>query len=388
MTTPFLLFGVPVTNFTVYHRAGFVCVDPVAFVCAPDGAGHAATALILRDIELDRARKQARAHACFCPRDLVPADELSGDRATATAQAAARWLKNHGVSAVRGDPTLPLVAVEACRQAGIRVELDPELGVRERRQKREDEIAHLRQAQRFTETAMRHAAGLILGASAAQDGTLMLDGAPLTAQRIKSDIAVFCAKGGYADPGAIVAQGDRAADCHDFGGGVLKTGLPVILDIFPRNLETLYCGDCTRTVCHGQVPPLAARMHAAVRAAKEAAQLALRPGATGQAVHAATVAAMEAHGFSYGALPPEGDPKRGQAITLPHGTGHGVGLDVHEPILLDAGGGEILENEVLTVEPGLYGFPCGGVRVEDMVVARPGGAENLNTLGDTLDGNW
>ena len=68
-----------------------------------------------------------------------------------------------------------------------------------------------------------------------------------------------------------------------------------------------------------------------------------------------------------------------------HGSGHGIGLEVHEPILLDHGGGEILENEVFTVEPGLYSAMLGGVRVEDMVAATRVGHEILSPLHEELD---
>ncbi len=70
---------------------------------------------------------------------------------------------------------------------------------------------------------------------------------------------------------------------------------------------------------------------------------------------------------------------------MPHGTGHGLGLDVHEPPLLDLGGGELLDGEVLTIEPGLYGQAHGGVRVEDVYVIRPGGCQKLGELHDGLD---
>ena len=68
-----------------------------------------------------------------------------------------------------------------------------------------------------------------------------------------------------------------------------------------------------------------------------------------------------------------------------HGTGHGIGLDVHEPILLAKGGEEILAGEVFTVEPGLYSAKYGGVRVEDMVTVTADGFENFNKLQSTLD---
>ena len=61
-------------------------------------------------------------------------------------------------------------------------------------------------------------------------------------------------------------------------------------------------------------------------------------------------------------------------------------MDLHEPILLDFDGDEILEGEVFTIEPGLYGRNDGGVRVEDMLVVTSGEARNLNSLPETL--NW
>jgi Xaa-Pro aminopeptidase len=70
---------------------------------------------------------------------------------------------------------------------------------------------------------------------------------------------------------------------------------------------------------------------------------------------------------------------------MTHGTGHGLGLDVHEPPLLDFGGPPLLAGEVLTVEPGLYLPGVGGVRVEDMVVVTEAGFENFNRLPETLD---
>ena len=62
-----------------------------------------------------------------------------------------------------------------------------------------------------------------------------------------------------------------------------------------------------------------------------------------------------------------------------------IKLDVHGPILLSAGGGEIFANEVFTVEPGLYSARFGGVRVEDMVTVTPAGPVNFNRLPDHLD---
>jgi Xaa-Pro aminopeptidase len=162
----------------------------------------------------------------------------------------------------------------------------------------------------------------------------------------------------------------------------LRTGEPVIIDIFPRNRETLFNGDCTRTVVHGDISQELAKMHAAVVAAKAAATGACRAGVTGEAVHDATLQAIKAHGYGVG-LPDDDTPDSYCGIT--HGTGHGIGLDVHEPPLLDKGGPGLLVGDAITIEPGLYSRSIGGVRVEDIVVVTEDGCENLNALPEGLD---
>lgn len=106
-------------------------------------------------------------------------------------------------------------------------------------------------------------------------------------------------------------------------------------------------------------------MHAAVVDAKQAAVAATRPGATGEDVYRATRDVILARGYAMG-LPTASDPDSYCAMT--HGTGHGVGLDIHEPPLLDMKGPRLVVGDVVTIEPGLYRRDLGGVRVEDMVV--------------------
>ncbi len=187
---------------------------------------------------------------------------------------------------------------------------------------------------------------------------------------------------GYTNPGSIVAGGPIGADCHHIGSGLLRTGQGVIIDIFPQNRTTLYYGDCTRSVVHGTVSAELARMHAAVVAAKAAGIAAARPGVTGEAVHEATIAVIRQHGYAT-SLPTDAEPDSYCAMV--HGTGHGIGLEVHEPPLLDRGGPELIDGDVVTVEPGLYCRALGGIRVEDMVVVTADGCRNLNRLPEGLD---
>jgi Xaa-Pro aminopeptidase len=379
--TAIILAGVPSMNGGLYHRIRFSVFDPVVYLVVPAEDGPTQSFLILRDIEMDRARQRARVDHVHCPADFEPEGGLSGDRETATAQAAAECLRRAGVARVTGDRTLPLIFAEMVRRAGIAIECDTEMGVVERRSKDEQEVQWLREAQEVTEGAMRMACELVASAAADEDGVLLQDGDVLTSERVRAAIDHWLLDRGYSNPTSIVAGGPAGADCHDVGSGALKTGQPVIIDIFPRNRETLYNGDCTRTVVHGEISDELLSMHAAVREAKAAATAAVKAGVTGEAVHVATKEAYQRRGFPYGSL----DDQPDDYCALTHGTGHGIGLDVHEPPLLDMKGPELVVGDAVTIEPGLYRKDLGGVRVEDMVIVTEDGCVNLNRLPEGLD---
>ncbi len=374
--------GIPNVNAALYRKIRFSVGDPVAYIELGETDHPKSSILILRDIEMERARKSARAGHIACPADYTPEDGLSGDRETATAQAATECLRRAGVKRVIGDRTLPLIFAEVIRQSGIQVECDLDMGVIERRSKDAEEIAWLREAQGVTEGAVQMACELIANAEANPEGILLHEGKVLTSERVRAMVDIWFIEQGYTNPTAIIAGGPEGGDCHNLGSGPLRTGEPVIVDIFPCNIATRYNGDCTRTVVHGDVPDNVAQMHAAVLEAKAAAISAIRPGVTGEEVHLATSAAIKRNGYAMG-LPGEDAPDYYCAMT--HGTGHGVGLDVHEPPLLDFKGPELVVGDVVTVEPGVYSKAIGGVRVEDMVVATQDGCENLNRIHEGLD---
>lgn len=377
---PTVIAGIPAHNLTFYRLIRFKVGDPAALISLPDEG----STLIIRDIEMDRARRHARADTIASPRDFAPGSGLSGDRETATAKAAAECLRRAGLSRVWTDRTLPMIFAHYIAQAGIEVVCDPEMGVLERRAKDEQEVEFLRIAQRVTEEAVEMLCRSVARAEARTGGALHADGAPLTSERLKQEVDVWLLRRGYENHPAIIACGPQGADCHDRGHGPLFTEQPVIIDIFPRSRETLYCGDCTRTVVHGKpgnIPEPVRRMHETVVEAKRAAIAATRAGATGEAVHNAAASVITSRGYSMGLPAPDAPPSY---CAMVHGTGHGVGLDVHEPPLLDKGGPPLVAGDCLTIEPGLYSHAVGGIRVEDMVIVRKDGCENLNSIPEGL----
>lgn len=369
-----VLAGIPQTNLALFHKIRFSVGDPCAYIELDDGM----RVLIIRDIEMERARKHARADKVYCPADFEPEDGLDGDRETATAQALAECLLRGGIQSVTADRSLPLIYAFMIQGAGIELECDIDLGVTERRSKDEQELTHLRHAQATTEEVMKIICETILNAQADKSGTLMFEGEPLTSERVLSMIDIAFLKRGATTPhGSIVACGPIGADCHHRGAGPLKAGQPVIVDIFPHIRASGYNGDCTRTIVNGDIPDQLVKMHAAVLQAKQAAQKVTRAGVTGEDVHKAAIGVIKAHGYSVG-LPPKGAPD--SFCSMVHGTGHGIGLDVHEPPLLDMKGPELVVGDVLTIEPGLYCKAIGGIRIEDMVAVTKDGCENFNTL--------
>ncbi len=375
--------GIPATSAALYHKIRFSVGDPAALITlSVTGSDDRRRILIIRDIELDRARRHARADEFFSPADFTPSSGLSGDREVATAQAVAECVRRMGATCVEVERSTPAIYWHQFEAAGLRVTCDPSAGVADRRAKDGQEVESLRQCQRDTEAAVQMACQTIASAAVREDGVLLNAGKPLTSQRVREAVDVFLLRRGYINPESIIAGGAMGADCHEHGSGDLRTCEPVIVDIFPRNRKSLYNGDCTRTVVHGAVHTELLRMHTAVVAAKRAAIAAIRPGVTGEAIHETTCRVIREHGFAMGI--PSSEETWAQA-RMTHGTGHGVGLEVHEPPLLAHKGAELVIGDVVTVEPGLYQPGLGGVRVEDMVVVTATGCENFGQLQEGLD---
>src|SRR5690606_13679772 len=95
-------------NPALYHRVRFRVGDPAAWL-ALDLDGQQQTQFIVRDIEVQRARQSVQVDLVACPADYAPGSGLSGDRATATAQAVAECLLRAEVQRVTTDRTLPYI---------------------------------------------------------------------------------------------------------------------------------------------------------------------------------------------------------------------------------------------------------------------------------------
>jgi Xaa-Pro aminopeptidase len=168
----------------------------------------------------------------------------------------------------------------------------------------------------------------------------------------------------------IIACGEQGVDPHNQGRGPIRPNQGIIFDIFPRSSQSRYFADMTRTVVKGRAPDELRRLYDAVLASQLRGIELIRDGASGSAIHAEVNRTLEARGYMTGVV-------NGRNQGFFHGTGHGVGLDIHELPRISRLDCELRTGHVVTVEPGLYYPGRGAVRIEDMVLVEPEGCRNL-----------
>ena len=244
-----------------------------------------------------------------------------------------------------------------------------------RARKTSAELDRLRRVQRATAAGMARAEAVLAESAVADDtgdgsprAPLRWDGAPLTTERLRRAVNATLASHGVRDAGnTVIGAGPSAADLHYVGDDPIRPGETVLLDVSPRGPDGYY-GDMTRTFVVDGDGGWERRAYVAVEAARDAALAEIEPGVPAASVHGEAAAELAAYGFDPNAADGE--------IGFTHGTGHGVGVSLHESPSLSSGT-ELTPGHVVTVEPGVYDPAVGGVRLEDLVAVTEDGYELL-----------
>ena len=309
-------------------------------------------------------------------------DELIGSGlsyAEVRQEIALRAVKGLALTSAVVPEAFPLWLADRLRAEGVELTVDADFFDGRRRVKTEEEIAGIRRAQHAAEAGMDTCRDLLRRAAretAVQKGDgLKLDGEPLTVERVKSEMAqTFAANGASADD-FIVAPGPQGAVGHDMGSGPIRAGVPIVVDIWPRDNESFMFCDMTRTFVVGDVPDDVRKWQRLCKEALDRAISEIKDGADGRSIFDGTCELFEAAGE-----PTQRTKTAGETLAdgFFHGLGHGVGLEVHEQPGMGLGSKLPMKTgDVVTVEPGLYRQGYGGVRLEDLVLVTANGAENL-----------
>ncbi len=362
LTTPLLMVGSTLTNSDLRYAVGLSSVDPLVALRTNDGCY-----LLVPAMEFGRAQEEARRGVTI----LTPADlQLKKrDRRKFSAWILA-LLRKLGVRRVRVAGDFPIALALRLEQRGVIVMVQRAKLFPERRAKTAAEIRAITVTQRAAVAGMRRAMSLIAGARVGRGGVLFHGGRRLTSEAVRREVEAALLERDCWAPETIVACGSASANPHSRGSGSLRAGRPIVIDIFPQHRVTGYWGDLTRTVVKGRAGDELKRMYAAVKEAQAQGRARVRHGASARGIHAAVHRVFRQRGFATAVR--EGKPEG-----FIHGTGHGVGLDIHEAPSISEGTDRLRARDVVTIEPGLYYPQQGGVRIEDLVVVSRSGCKVL-----------
>jgi Xaa-Pro aminopeptidase len=332
--------------------------------------------LVLSDLEIDRARRQADANEFVMFSDLEREVQGKSKKAPPYEKVLARFLKKRGVRSAVVPANFPLGYAEELAANKIRVRATNGLFWPEREAKSEKEVEMIARALRITEAGLKRAIEILKASKPGVGRKLRWNGKTLTSEMLRAEIDSAVLRAGGVPAGTIVAGGDQACDPHERGYGPLYADSLIILDVFPRDAKTGYFGDMTRTVVRGRASDAQRKLWETVKAGQALALKKIKAGVDGLSIHKAIQEFFAKRGFPT-------EVRKGRRVGFFHGTGHGLGLEIHEyPRLQKV---VLRARQVLTVEPGLYYPGLGGARIEDVVLVTKTGCRILSRFPKQLE---
>jgi len=325
--------------------------------------------LIMSDLEMDRAKTQSSVDRVLSYSEIEQKAKGQGIKSPTPVDIVHVVLKEAKIRRLLVPANFPFIHATRLQERGYSLKAKPDPFYEQRVVKTADEVRSIEQAQRATEEAVAAAFDTLRRAEIRQGG-FWLDGEALTSERMKTLINLKLMERNCVAQHTIVAGGEHACDPHNEGSGPLQAGRSIIFDVFPRSAVSRYFADMSRTVVRGDASPELKRLYHTVKDAQEEAIGKIRDGADGMRIHQGICDRFEKAGYKTGVVD-------GRMQGYFHGTGHGVGLDIHEAPRISRTGSLLQEGHVVTVEPGLYYPGLGAVRIEDMVLVTKDGCRNL-----------
>lgn len=367
-----LIIAASEADANLFYATRFLAPDPFVFLWQGQEK-----ILLISDLELNRARAQAAVDTVLPIRQYEDRAKAAGIERPTPVDALWELLQERKIRSLLVPGGFPVEHADTLRQRGLTLCVKPEPFFEERLVKSPAEVHAITEALRRTEAAM-DAAIAAIRESEVRDGLLWWRGEVLTAEAVKRLVARQLLDDGLIGQRTIVACGEDGCDPHNEGRGPLRSGCSIIIDIFPRDLESRYFADITRTVVKGEASDALRRMYDAVASGQECALRLIRDGAEAEAIHREVQETLAGRGFQTGEV-------NGRMQGFFHGTGHGLGLDIHELPRVSKVETTLRTGNVVTVEPGLYYPGVGGVRIEDVVVVTETGCRNLTVYPKELE---
>jgi len=354
----------------ILYATRFFAPDAFIFL---EAAGR--RSVVLSDLEIDRGRRDARVDEVVAFSEVKSRVKSAKKGEPSFEQVLVQFLREKKVRRARVPYDFPTGMAAAVAAAGIR--LDPVSGFfwPRREHKTDAEVKAIGKALRITEAGMARAME-VLRASRVSGRNLVWATRKLTSEILRAEIDSAILRAGGLPANTIVAGGLQACDPHERGSGPLRPHELIILDIFPRDARTGYFGDMTRTVVRGRASEARRRLWETVQRGQRMAFNGMKPGASGLAVHESVKEFFAGEGYPT-------EQRDGRWVGFFHGTGHGLGLEIHEEPRF--GRTTFHPGQILTVEPGLYWPGVGGCRIEDVALVTAGGVRKLSRFPQEIE---
>ncbi|MEN9404604.1 MAG: hypothetical protein RL091_3307 [Verrucomicrobiota bacterium] len=342
--------------------------DP--FIAFGDARGRRIT--VQSALELGRVKKGSRFHRVLPLEACRTRAQARTKGKAGVAEIIATLAKEAGIRRFRIPADFPAQLYVRLSKLGLKLDIAEGLLFPEREIKTAQEAAFIREGNRLCSVGFT-VAEQILRASRIKGRTLVHRGKVVTSDSLRFALECAIREQGGNPQDTIVAGGDQACDPHERGSGPLRPHELIIIDIFPRVTATGYHGDMTRTYLKGRPREVQRRMVDTVRTAQQLALKAIRAGVVSNRIHGLITECFTEAGY-------ETRHDKNGSVGFFHGTGHGLGLAVHDPGdgISPRVSAPLKAGAVLTVEPGLYYPGLGGCRWEDVVQVTKGPAKLLS----------
>jgi Xaa-Pro aminopeptidase len=335
--------------------------------------------IVMNDLEIDRARKQAPHCKVISWSACVRQLRRDGERNLSQARVIKHLLAQKRISSVKVSHSFPLGLAEELRRLKVKVTCRPGAFFPERARKSAEEVKKISAALMMAEVGLAEGIQALKNAKVGRNRRLIYRNNPLTSEKLRAIIDTAILQAGGRANHTIVAGGEQGCDPHEVGHGILRARDSIIIDVFPRSQKTGYFGDITRTVVKGRASEPVKKLYDTVQRGQELGFSAMCHGARTADIHDRIQQFFISQGYKTG-------QHKGRMQGFFHGTGHGVGMEIHEaPRVGPNSSDRLLSGHVVTVEPGLYYPGIGGVRLEDIALVTNNGPRNLTKFEKSLE---
>ena len=373
LTQAILLYAASEGDANMLYAAGFFVPDPFIYF-----QHKKFSYVVMSDLEIDRAKKQAKADRVLSLSLYQRKLRKLGKSPSGVIDILDLLFRERGIRSLIVPANFSALLSDQLRAKGYSVQIKRDPFWPRRETKNATEVRQITEALRIARLGLEAGIRMLKRTTTKRDGYLYLNGTRLTSEMLKTAVNTTIMAQGWLPSHTIISSGNQCVDPHHEGSGPIKANSSIIFDIFPRSQHNGYFGDLSRTVVRGRASDKIKEIYGTVQAGQKIGYEQIRDGINGKEVHQNILDMFAARGFPTGKI-------NGRMQGFFHGTGHGLGLDIHEPPRIAPIDAILRTGHVVTVEPGLYYLGVGGVRLEDVVVVTAKGNRNLTNCPQFLE---